>query len=56
MPRSAPSCTSAPKHNFDEEAIVSFIVAGAVLLLALLIGAVFDADDESEDDPVAPYL
>jgi hypothetical protein len=35
---------------------VSFIVAGGVLLLVLLIGAVFDADDETrENDPVAPY-
>jgi hypothetical protein len=34
---------------------VSFIVAGGVLLLVLLIGAVFDADDETrENDEVDP--
>jgi hypothetical protein len=35
---------------------MSFIVAGCVLLLALLVGTVFDDDGESgEDDPVSPY-
>jgi hypothetical protein len=35
---------------------VSFVVAGCVLLLALLVGTLFDADDEpGEDDPAGPY-
>lgn len=35
---------------------MSFIVAGCVLLLALLVGAVFDDEGEpGEDDPVSPY-
>jgi len=35
---------------------MSFFVAGCVLLLALLVGTVFDDEDETgEDDPVSPY-
>jgi hypothetical protein len=35
---------------------MSFIVAGCVLLLALLVGTIFDDEGEpGEDDPVSPY-
>jgi hypothetical protein len=35
---------------------MSFIVAGCVLLLALLLGAVFgDEGEPGEDDSVSPY-
>jgi hypothetical protein len=30
---------------------MTFVVAGVVLLLALLVGTVFDDDEPSEDDP-----
>jgi hypothetical protein len=36
----------APKRSFNEEATMSFVVAGCVLLLALLVGTVFDTGDE----------
>jgi hypothetical protein len=47
----------APKRRFDEEATVSLVIAVFVLLLALLLGAVFDnpADKPGEDDPADPY-
>ena len=41
---------------FIEDVIMSFFVAGCVLLLALLVGAVFDDEGEpGEDDPASPY-
>ena len=30
---------------------MTFVVAGVVLLLALLVGVVFDDDEPSKDDP-----
>jgi hypothetical protein len=30
---------------------MTFVVAGVVLLLALVVGTVFDEDEPSEDDP-----
>jgi hypothetical protein len=35
---------------------VSFVVAGCVLRVALIVGAIFDAGDElGENDPAGPY-
>ena len=34
---------------------MSFVIAGLVLLLALLLGTVFDAHKPGEDDPAGPY-
>jgi hypothetical protein len=35
---------------------MSFVIAGLVLLLALLLGTVFDAHHKpGEDDPAGPY-
>jgi hypothetical protein len=46
----------APKRPFNEEATVSFFIAGFVLLVALLLGTVFDDDDKpGKDDPAGPY-
>jgi hypothetical protein len=35
----------------QEKTVMTFVVAGVVLLLALLVGTVFDDDETSEDDP-----
>jgi hypothetical protein len=34
-----------------EETVMTFVVVGVVLLLALLVGTVFDDEEPSEDDP-----
>jgi hypothetical protein len=39
--------------QFKEETVMTFVVAGVMLLLALLVGTVFDDDEPSEDDPAA---
>jgi hypothetical protein len=39
------------------EATVTFVVAGCVLLLALVVGILFEDDHEAgKDDPTGPYL
>jgi hypothetical protein len=37
--------------QLKEETVMTFVVAGVVLLLALLIGTVFDDEEPNEDDP-----
>jgi hypothetical protein len=40
----------------NAEVTMSFVIAGLVLLLALLLGTVFDAHHKpGEDDPAGPY-
>jgi hypothetical protein len=45
----------APKRSFDEEATMSFVVAGCVLLLALLVGTVFDTGEPGEHCLAGPF-
>lgn len=42
---------AAVKHSLRKDTVMTFVVAGVVLLFALLVGTVFDDDEASEDDP-----
>ena len=45
--------SSGTEPQFTEETVMTFVVAGVVLLLALLVGTVFDEDEPGEDDLAA---